>query len=872
MILLLILLHLPFGVVMNEDVNLSNPSTPPNNYYSPGDYLITGVIPVGTAVYPSYAFMSDPTHDFQPIQERSHQYILTILFAIHEINENPKLLPNITLGYSIYENCFSARTASEATIDLLSTRHWMVPNFRCGRQGKLLAVIQGGDFETFFQMAAMLNAYKVPQLTYGFANHILNAKTLFPSSYWMSPKETLQYVGIVKLLLHFRWTWVGLLAPQNSDGDHFLQTMMATFVESDICVAFTYGIPQFSSDKMHGAEQHLIHFQANLTQKKANVIIYYGDSNSMFQLAHTLNDIETKSNASVGKVWISTALWGFTLSSSSAYQNIKFFHGALSFIIQANKSSESQDLFLTHDEDSLDQAWSETFDCSRPNHKWSRKTWDRCTRRGELEGLPSDWHGKGMSAESYNIYSAVYVTVHALHALMTSASSHMLSTKKGRQDVLNVEPWQLHPFLRRLHFNSATIDERYFDEDRELVADYDIVNLVAFPNQSAIRVKVGKLERQASSGLELTIHEEVIVWPSWFNQTRPHSTCTESCQSGYSKIVPEGQPICCYDCAPCRQGTISTHTDADHCHQCPEDKYPNNERDQCFPKTIVFLSYEEPLGIILAFFALFLCFITASVLGIFIKYQGTPIVKANHQSLTYILLVSLLFSLLSSFLFLGQPQKLNCILRVTCLLRQTIFSTIFSVTVSSVLAKTITVVLAFMATKPGNGISKWVGKSLANGIVLFRSAFQFGICIAWIGIYPPFPELDMDSQVTQTVLQCNEGSTTMFYSALGYMGLLAAISFTVAFLARKLPGGFNEAKFITFSMLVFCSVWVSFVPTYLSTKGKYMVALQVLSILTSCGGLLGFMFLPKCYIIVLRPDLNTKEHLMMKRKEKRRLV
>ncbi|XP_058513652.1 vomeronasal type-2 receptor 116-like [Ochotona princeps] len=773
------------------------------------------------------------------IPSKSIQHMLALMFAVEEINRNPHLLPNLTLGFDLYNAMHNDMRILKNPLRWLTGLDRGIPNYTCRRGAEAVAVIS--ETGVSVHMGTLLELYRIPQLTVGLFDPLLSDGSQFPSVYQMVPKETSLALAMVSLMLHFSWTWVGLAISEHQEGMSFMSDLRGQMQEHGLCLAFVELIP------VEQNYQSALDFAPvfRIMASAANVVVLFGDSTSFRSLNFYLGYSQI-----TGKVWVTTSHLEFTNTVQHSLMNT--FHGTLIFSHHHSEISSFQTFLRTAtpakypENIFLALFWSLAFNCSISQADC--RTLQGCPPDASLERLPWNLFDMTMSDGSYYIYNAVHAVAHSLHKILQHKSEAQPPGTGGKG---TIPRWQeMHSILKSLQFTNPAGDPVNLDKKKELAAAYDILNFQNFPKGRGHKVKVGHFSPYDPAGQHVSLSEELIEWATGLTQT-PRSVCSPSCGPGFSRTTREGEPTCCFDCTRCPDNGIANATDMDQCVTCPGHQYANAEHDQCLDKKVTFLAFKDPMGMALAGIALSLSVLTAATLGVFVKHQDTPIVKANNRNLSYILLISLLLCFLCSFLFIGRPNT------ATCLLRQITFALVFTLAVSAVLAKTITVVLAFKAMKPGRTMRRLLVSGAPNAVIPICFLIQLTLCGIWLATSPPFVDTDAHSEHGHIILLCNEGSITAFYCVLGFLGSLALGTFTVAFLARKLPDTFNEAKFLTFSMLVFCSVWVTFLPVYQSTKGKVMVAVEVFSILASGMGLLGCIFVPKCCIILLKPEENS---------------
>lgn len=286
------------------------------------------------------------------------------------------------------------------------------------------------------------------------------------------------------------------------------------------------------------------------------------------------------------------------------------------------------------------------------------------------------------------------------------------------------------------------------------------------------------------------------------------------------------------------------------CLKCPSWQWSTNGSAQCTNRTVEYFYWKDPYAITLVVFSAIGFLLVIMTGALFVKHFDTPAVKAAGGYYTFLFMISLLVSLVSIVFFIGEPSN------TICKIRQPFFGISFTISVSCILIKSIRILLAFESAKRGKVLTNLT--YLPVVIIITLGGIQVLICTLWLLLNGPYRQDYIVNNLM--ILKCNEASYSAFGIMLGYIGLLALICFLLAYKGRKLPDKYNEARCITFSMLVYMFVWILFIPIYINTTdGMYLSAVQAVAILSSIYGVITCHLLPSCYILLFKRKTCTRE-------------
>ncbi|XP_054598204.1 extracellular calcium-sensing receptor-like [Nothobranchius furzeri] len=809
-----------------------------------GDFTIGGVFlihdKVQTVIY-NYTTKPYPLMCTRSLDARNLHFSRTMIFAIKEINNSTKLLPGIKLGYQIYDTCASVTVASDVAFQLLNGQD---PVFykgsNCSQSGVVMAVIGDSTSTTSISLTRVIGSFNVPLVSHFATCACLSDKQQYPTFFRTIPSDQFQADALAKLVKHFGWTWIGAVRSDSDYGNYGMASFLAAAQREGICVE--YSVSFFRTDP-----QSKIQRVADVIRSStATVVVAFtasGDLRFLFE--------ELAREPAPPRQWIGSEGWITDLN----LVRYSFCAGAIGIAIQKSVIPGLREFLLDLSPTELTASsvltefWEDVFYCSlKQNSSLIKRV---CDGTEDLKTLNNPYTDTSQLRSTNMVYKAVYAAARAIHnAVCQETSSTTLCDKDIR-----LESKQVLTELKKVNFtrNGYPVS---FDANGDPVAFYELVNWQKSESGVIELVTVGYYDASLPKGQEFRINRN-ITWMDYKTKV-PVSVCSESCSPGTRKVLQKGKPICCYDCIPCPEGEISNTTNSPDCFPCPSELWPNAQRDACFPKPVEFLSYDEVLAIILAAFSVSGACLAIITAAIFFHHRTTPIVRANNSELSFLLLFSLTLCFLCSLTFIGAPSDWSC------MLRHTAFGITFVLCISCVLGKTVVVLMAFKATLPGSNVMKWFGPPQQRMTVVLFTFIQVVICTVWLLLSPPFPMKNLSTYKEKIILECALGSAVGFWAVLGYIGLLAVFCFVLAVLARKLPDNFNEAKLITFSMLIFCAVWLTFIPAYVSSPGKLTVAVEIFAILASSFGLILCIFAPKCFIILFQPEKNSRKSLMNK--------
>ncbi|NXD79693.1 TS1R3 protein, partial [Halcyon senegalensis] len=801
----------------------------------PGDYIIGGLFPFGTDTV-NLTARSEPTLvTCERLFVDGLIWALGMKFAIDQINNSTSLLPGVKLGYDIYDSCFEPVAALQPSLLFLTqkgtTGIGVLSNYT-DYQARVTAVIGPHKSDLCLVTAKLFSSFLIPQVSYGASTEQLSNTELYPSFYRTVPSDKNLVEAVVLLLNKFGWNWIATIASDDEYGRGAQELFLSTAGNQSICIAFEGLIPTDLTDPK--AKTQLEDTIELINKTNVNIIVLF----AFLQPARALLEHSIRMGLSK-KVWIGTEAWMLS-DAAASIPNIQSIGTVLGFIMKAGVVPGFQkyvaDLFTSVQQEKFCQESREFnhLTVSDPASGGCEQC-DHVSLRDVSSALSR--------AQPQPVYVAVQSVAHALHRALRC-------TRRACPGA-SVRSWQLLHFMNTFPFKVNGQSFR-FDQSHGTNTGYKLI-FWSWKNGTLEYLPVGDYQESLHiNKSQIQFHTE--------DQKEPTSECFRHCEPGQFRQI-KGFHLCCYDCTDCPENTFWSPKDSSTCTPCLEHQWSPARSTRCYDRSERYLFWNEPLTIALLTLMSIITSLTCLTALLFLKNLNTPLVQASGGKLNLFALFTLALLSLSCCLYIGKPSDSLCtIQQVVCALcLNGCFSTFF------VKSLEITLVMEFPRCAPT--LLYWVTQRRAWLLVALCLLTECLFCFCYLHLGPDSLLSDYKSLPTEVLLVCSTKSWFAFTLLHGCNSCLAFVCLLCTFMVQTSGKKYNVARGITFAILIYFIICIFFVATFATLNTVLRSVAQIGTILTTSLSILGTYYIPKCCIILLKPELNTVDYFQYSIKE-----
>ncbi|XP_073511349.1 taste receptor type 1 member 3-like [Phyllobates terribilis] len=781
-------------------------------FREPGEFMIGGLFPFHTNVDNLESHWKPEPLKCSSLNPTGFLQALAMKFALEEINNSTILLPGETLGYEVYDTCLNSIAILHPLLLFLARNGTEEVEVSCNLteyKTRVLAVIGPSSTEIATFCMKTFSTFLIPQISYAVTSDIFSDKTIYPAFYRTVPSDQKQVYGMVTLMTFFKWNWIAAVASDDDYGETALRQFSSVGMASGICLAYEGLIPTYlsTSDTSTVIEEIL----DKIEQTDVKVVLVFA---SLTQSIALFKEVIVRN---MTRVWIGSASWvlsqsilslpgiervgtviGFVPSAHTVSGFEKFLRNIISQKNTQNVNDGFQDIALEPDKVPI-----------------------------ILNPLTA--------LNAHSVYTAVYAVAYALHKLLNCTS-----VKCNKQDS-NIYAWKLLQEVKKVDFSIFNTSFK-FDDSGNPNTGYDIVTHSTY---------VMGFSKIGSYNKEMELNSTLINWGTPMNVV-PESQCSGNCLPGQVRRV-KGTHSCCFDCIDCQEGMFQSSEDEYQCQSCPVGQWSYVRSTSCSNPTYMYLQWRDLSVIFLLLLSFVLLSLILGTIVLFFQHRRSPLVRASGGHMCFFALLSLLVVTLSIILFIGKPVDF------VCQMQQPLPALGFTCCLSTFSIKALQVMLVTDFKDVPTKYIQWLKTKGTWATVILGIIIQ-GLFCTWYILTAP--SLYQNEQVTflYKYLKCEITNVLSFFLMFGYNGLLALISFMLNCVAQAPPGQYSLARDITFSTLAYLMIWIVFVPVYAEVTDEKQILLQmVVTLVSSFGIMLGY-FAPKCYILLLKPEMASEEY------------